>query len=748
MVSLAAASQRFMTLVAPDRPNSWEVDEVLEPLADHPHLDSILDQVTVIWPVSNALCYNFLGQAARALETIGPEGLGEWVREILDHYEEGGLRAAQRFMLASDNHGRSVGQDGVAVRLADIRGWLRPYAQAVSGRALEIEVARRPRTDTENLFLPSELAVLGQERDNRLLYTFLTAVQCAFVRQDSFFPDLEQPGSGPVERGEELARFAGTFARPDRALALYHLLEAIRVGRIFLEELPGLMRQTRDLRHSLAVQPDSAADLGTILPYLAWLPEEAEKGLLVAEVQEMFIRPQRGRTGATESCRLCRLLLPEFTVSTGNRALIPGEIRLAEIAAACRERQRRLRKQVVAALAGLLVRRPDLHPLVERLSRVEALSADTARLVIPDRNEKRTVPLRADRRRLLLDGQEVVLDRETIELVRRLEGSGGALGESEIHAAVGRAGQALTRSGSGGELESAPARSAALTYDEWDYRRQGFRKNWCFLVEKPLPRVQSSFVRTAMERHRGVIIRMRRKFEMMRVQERFVRRQRDGDEIDLDSLLDSLADARAGRAPSDRLFIRLRRDERDIAVLFLVDMSNSTAGWVGQVIKESLVVISEGLEILGDRYGIYGFSGMRRLRCEIFPVKTLDENSSEEVRQRIGAIAPREYTRMAPAIRHLSTLFAGVSARVRLLLILSDGKPEDYDGYAGKYAEEDTRHALLEARLAGIHSHCITVDRQAREYMARIFGHRGYTCISDVRRLPVRVPEIYRALTL
>ncbi len=318
--------------------------------------------------------------------------------------------------------------------------------------------------------------------------------------------------------------------------------------------------------------------------------------------------------------------------------------------------------------------------------------------------------------------------------------------EQTSSAAAGRAGR-MFATGGGAPQEGEAAWQEPVVYDEWDYRRKGFRKNWCVLQEKEIERVQTRFIEQTLGQYRGHIRRLRHQFEMMRTTERFVRRQRDGNDIDLDAMVESLADSRAGLAPSDRLFVRLARDERDIAVHFLVDMSNSTAGWVGRSIKEALVLICEAMEKLNDRYGIYGFSGMRRLRCEIFPVKRLDERYSAAVRERISAIGPREYTRMAPAIRHMISLFARVEAKVRLLIILSDGKPEDYDDYKGEYAIEDTRHALLEAKARGIHPFCITIDRQAHEYMAHMYGEVNSIFIDQIDRLPARMPEIYRALT-
>jgi nitric oxide reductase NorD protein len=202
-----------------------------------------------------------------------------------------------------------------------------------------------------------------------------------------------------------------------------------------------------------------------------------------------------------------------------------------------------------------------------------------------------------------------------------------------------------------------------LVYDEWDFRRAGFRKNWCNLLKKELTPVTSTFMEATLAKHRGALIRLKKEFEMLRTQERFVKRQREGDEIDLEAVIDSLADSRAGLAPSEKLFIRLQRDERDIAAIFLVDMSSSTEGWVNKALKESLVLMSEALEMLGDRYAIYGFSGMRRLRSELYHIKHLEERYSEAVRGRIAAITPVDYTRMGPPIRHATSMLCQVEAR-------------------------------------------------------------------------------------
>ena len=164
--------------------------------------------------------------------------------------------------------------------------------------------------------------------------------------------------------------------------------------------------------------------------------------------------------------------------------------------------------------------------------------------------------------------------------------------------------------------------------------------------------------------------------------------------------------------------------------------------------RESLVLLCQALEILGDRYAIYGFSGMTRKRCELYRIKTFDEPYSKLVEHRITGIKAQDYTRMGVTIRHLSKLLNEVDARTKLLITLSDGKPDDFDGYRGDYGIEDTRQALIEAKRQGIHSFCITIDDEARDYLPHMYGAVNYTIIDDVRKLPLKVAEIYRRLTI
>lgn len=284
-------------------------------------------------------------------------------------------------------------------------------------------------------------------------------------------------------------------------------------------------------------------------------------------------------------------------------------------------------------------------------------------------------------------------------------------------------------------------------YDEWDEACQRYRKDWCKLREEALDEGSDTFRSDTLHKHHGLVSHLRRAFELVRHEQRTAKREADGEDIDIDALVEALSDLRNGLEMSDRLFTRVGRDQRNVAALFLLDMSASTRGWINEVERETLILLCEALELLGDSYAIYGFSGCGHDSCVSYPVKTFGEAYAAPVWRRIGGIQARQYTRMGAAIRHHSGKLRTVEARTRLLIVLSDGRPDDRGGYRGAYGIADTRKALIEARQAGIHPYCITIDSSAIDYLPHMFGEGNYTLIDRVERLPQRIGAIYRRLT-
>lgn len=288
----------------------------------------------------------------------------------------------------------------------------------------------------------------------------------------------------------------------------------------------------------------------------------------------------------------------------------------------------------------------------------------------------------------------------------------------------------------------------AFLYPEWDYRQQRYLKGWCTVREIPIAVSPNNFVAETLQRYRGLLKQLQRTFEALRGADQRLRSQSFGEEIDLDALVMTLADAHTGLEMSERVFVKSRKLARQIAVMFMVDMSGSTKGWINQAERESLVLLCEVLKTLGDQYAIYGFSGTTRTQCEIYPIKRFAEPYTERVQKSISGILPREYTRMGVAIRHLTYLFRSVEAPVKLLITLSDGKPDDDDEvYGGLYGIEDTRQALLEAQYMGVHPFCVTIDTGAKTYLPRLYSTANYVIIDKVQQLPLRIADIYRRLT-
>jgi len=288
----------------------------------------------------------------------------------------------------------------------------------------------------------------------------------------------------------------------------------------------------------------------------------------------------------------------------------------------------------------------------------------------------------------------------------------------------------------------------AFFYNEWDHKRRHYRKNWCVLRELDVHPGNADFIDATLSKYAPQVTQLKRTFELLRGEDKFLKKQPDGDDIDLDAVIAAYADMKSGMELSDRLLTKRHKSERDLAVMFMVDMSGSTKGWINDAEREALVMLCEALEVLGDRYAIYGFSGITRKRCEIFRVKLFDEPYGAAVRRRIAGILPQDYTRMGAAIRHHTTLLNRIEARTKLLITLSDGKPDDYsDNYRGEYGIEDTRQALLEAHRSGIKPFCITIDREARDYLPHMYGPVNWTLVDDVARLPLKVADIYRRLT-
>ncbi|MGB9927023.1 MAG: nitric oxide reductase activation protein NorD [Methanosarcina sp.] len=295
------------------------------------------------------------------------------------------------------------------------------------------------------------------------------------------------------------------------------------------------------------------------------------------------------------------------------------------------------------------------------------------------------------------------------------------------------------------------------SYDEWDYAIDDYKSDWCTLKEiEPVGESNANYTE-ASDRYRNEILLIKNIFSRMKP-ETFhkLKGQTDGTEIDIDAFSEALIERKCGISPEEKFYIKWDKRKRDVATLFLVDVSVSTKKKLGRrsildVERDALVIMIQALESIGDRYAIYAFSGHTREDVEYYVIKEFDEEMSRKVEERISVLEPVANTRLGPAVRHSIKKLDEVKADTKILILLSDGEPYDTcygeGAYQGKLAEEDTKTAIQEGNAHGIHFFCITVDNSQGSYLDRIFSDSEYTIIDDVQILPERLPLLYKRIT-
>jgi nitric oxide reductase activation protein len=325
------------------------------------------------------------------------------------------------------------------------------------------------------------------------------------------------------------------------------------------------------------------------------------------------------------------------------------------------------------------------------------------------------------------------------------------------------------------EEESGPlsaTQANTYIYDEWDVLAGRYRSRWCRVYEKLMPLGDLTFYRDTVLMYTGLLQEIRREFEQV-APEIYHKEKRlpDGSDHDLDAAIEALTDLRIGVSPSEKIFWRHRKNERDVAVAFLLDMSGSTGEAIAtaadsiqaasrperaqrriiDVEKEAIVLMSEALEAIGDRYALYGFSGHGRDNVEFYVMKDFEEAFSPDVAKRLGRAGPLHATRMGPAIRHAVSKLRLQQTRARFLFLISDGRPQDraysQESSEKSYAVQDTRMALLEARQEAITPFCLTIDKEGNDYLRAMMDDFSYEVLADVALLPQRLPQLYRKLT-
>lgn len=716
----------------------------------------IYDSARTLSSVKPELAFHFLRNAPELLETISSGDLAQWVRACLNIYDAQGLGPATAFIVAQKAHSAFLFQKNAAY-FEKTSGILQNYLSGLGGQDIGLKTNPESYTDGIDIFVPSVFSLFSERDQNFLLYKASIAHKIAQLKLGTYRLDdktslLSENPTDERHTSEDplssnLSRFLHRFPEPHLAGDLFLLADTLRAEAWLQHHLPGLFRRLVLVKKQLALTridpkncPSSTLTMSDLIRwYLSGCPiKPGDRKLrrFLLEARDMTLTTR----AVAEITQTAYTHMPAGPYNPIEPVPHVGVLKpeAAEAGFRCRRESRRLDFQKeLAKLVGELPVPEDIHiTLPEESEATVAADGHAQRQEIPDY--------------LMINDCPVPIPEAMLKIIQEIYEDLGALPSAYLTVAEDMTGHyfhSACQAPEGTGYFLSENAEGVLVLDEWDYRRQGYRKNWALLRESDAEEGDWSFVDETMTRFAGMVQQIKRRFESIRQDECSLRRQKEGEEIDLDATVEALSDLRAGQSPSERYYVRLSRHQRNIATAFLIDLSGSTSGWINETERMALLLLSEAMARIEDRFAIYGFSGQTRKRCELFRIKGFDEPYGERIKKRIAGIRAREYTRMGPPIRRLTRILGKTDARTKLLVTLSDGKPDDYDAYNGEYGIEDTRQALLEAKKQGIHPFCITIDKAEHSYLSHMYGHASYVFIDDLAKLPLKIPEIYRKLT-
>lgn len=596
---------------------------------------------------------------------------------------------------------RALGGDPglrLAAATEDAHGARRSLLQRIAGAD---ERVARGRMDVSTLRLPPQLDVLPERSLNRDLYLWLAAVAAAHADASAAAAEIAPLPGQPVDeaatrelRANQLATLHALRRWPGIETRYRRLVDAVIAERPRLDKLPPaeaerekLIRLALHAPGSVAALPPLPAKARATRPVLLWLSDFSAAAGAGA-----------GGKGA------------------GSEAGEAGNSRPGKDSS--RQAHRVERQEEMPEKHGMIIpfRAESLLSVAEFI-KVQRSTDDE-----PDDNAADAAAN--------LDHLSITRDGERVASKVRFDLDLPSAAEDDVVLGDG------------------------IPLPEWDYRKNLLLEDHVRLAELTPSIHDPRAAPCALPEHlRRTARRLHRQFAALTPGRRWLKAQVDGTELDLDAVVRAATDRATGHHPSEQLYLSLEKRERDLACLALADLSLSTDAWVSSearvidVIRDSLLLFGEALLATGDSFALCGFSSVKRSNVRFHRLKDFDQRFDDRARGRIMAIKPGYYTRLGAAIRHATTILDRQRAARRILLILSDGKPNDLDLYDGRYGIEDTRVAVVEARNHGVVPFCVTIDREGASYLPHLFGPAGYAVIRQPDELPARLPLFYAQLT-
>ncbi|MBI4294738.1 MAG: hypothetical protein HY669_01060 [Chloroflexi bacterium] len=784
----------------------------------------VLQLTEKLFPCSHVAALEFLKSCPAVIDKIGISGLSKWFEEGLATVMENVDGGIAYFSLESSKSEQMLEHLCARVELGKVREVLRMYCRAITGHDNQIVSTEalkdkgrgwtsleRPTTDGIQVFLPPFVERYDSREQNFAWIKVAATHQAAHLEYGSFNFSWERPAQcfpnlrhrRPVPPGRvDMERFFNMFANRKLARDIFTALEDSRVDWLVKHEYAGIRAsycraQEHALagRRSLRTMPLKEAML-EVLVYMSLRQTSAADfpvlfgsyyRVALAILGRLWAPDTRIEDTAEATIRLYRIItrLPNRLLSDEewdagdeydfesleNDADAPLEAMTAPEDG-----------DLPYAQAQPVEFRGDFKPELIQMS-VKLKSAPS------DQKQETASRSMENLQRLLEKGLELNqlspgdIDQDAGLFADDLPDNAQETCVDSPNADPDKKARST---------QTQPRLSAGnhtFLYDEWDYRACDYRPRWCRVRERPMNEGDAEFFDETMSTYRTLAAQIRSQFEQA-MPELFkkIKRLEDGEEFDLDAVVEAIVERKSGNTPTDKVYWKRNKVERDVAVAFLLDMSASTAEALESrssldigvpaadpkqysgssksqaveqdtrkyrriidVEKESVVLLLDALETLGDAYGLFGFSGYGRDNVEFYVIKGLEEGFSDIVKRRIDGINPLHATRMGPAVRHAAWHLEKSRAKTRILFLISDGRPQDHgygqDAMEKDYAIHDTKMALAEARRKGIIPFCLTVDRGGQDYLRKMCADMGYELVADIESLPRRLPLLYRRLT-
>jgi uncharacterized protein YegL len=758
---------------------------------------------TLVAQTSAAIAVKLLEKSPDFINWVGLEGFGmiaSYVENAAKEDEEKALSFLNASSPAFSDFMESIPK---GLELNAIKHVLSTYLRALLGRRVEIAEAETVYTDGRKIYLPGRIKDFQDREDNFRLYKVSATHQEAHLEYGSFEFDIARMNKTirsiaahygekeDVDNESDIDRFIHIFPEPDLAHDLFNLLEDFRIECILKREYPALGADIAAVNRHMTMKRRAPGKMTNPKQRtVEMIAQSLMAGKEFSDAQDPAIPILRKtldlsldlekskadvHTAASLAADVYRMIDEAFkgpyrAIKPTSKPLDQDMVsqNIGSFGKTSQQIQDRLsgRQSSQRSRSGSQVEaesnpendttpaqtRPNTENVSERHHRTgekqqsfrgspsggkqeagsEQSNADEAGTT--DHSMKYDSPEKIERLLRAVYQEKGITPKE---IERRVE----ALHPNDIFLFMRSLEASLDTKT---ELQS--ERGTSL-YNEWGEDVNDYRSNWSRVREQTHAGSSLTFYRDTADRYAGLLKKIRREFQMLKP-EGFakLKRQYDGDDIDLDAVVEFLVDQKAGISPSEKNYTLIQKRKRDIAVAFLIDMSRSTKGATIEREKESLIIMSEALHEVGDAFAIYGFSGDNRDNVDFYRIKDFDDSYDDKTKKRISAIEDRFENRDGTAIRHTISKLRRRPERTKLIILLSDGKPVDKE-YSGTYAIEDTRMALKEAQHFGIKTFCITVDKTAAEYLPRMYSHSSWTVIDDVVKLPEKITRIYRMLT-